>query len=540
MTASDDPGDRRFRLAPMAEIVAAPDLPPSLGVSGDVLAAVRGSRQPPCLLSADAAALLQRFREPMTLTDGIRAHSLSTGADPLATLNACFPVLIELSRHGLLEPADQSAPPGRPVRAAGDIVGPAVLDAPVRQVSDTEIWRGHLAERPDRPVAVKIIDDPAIGPGLVAAEAAALRRLRGRGVPRLRRVLPTDTGGTLITDWIDGDPVDLAAHSGPDRINLARAVLVRYAALHRAGLLHGDVHAGNVMVTANGPVLLDFGLARPITSGSGARPGGGESLDPPAAHRLLAGQPPPTLDASAEQYAVATLLFRIICGASYLDLEVERAEALRRIGCDQPRRFAGIGGPCWPAGERVLRRALRKDPARRYPDLSAMLGAFDAALRRPAHWFAVDHRLRNEVVRAAADLDTGGRWWPCHTDPQAAAHAAEFLRRAAMLAGDPDVAELATVWSALADGRSVPEPPDGSPVATFHRALASYLRTGRSGTLDRAARLVEHIAAQADPITPNVHVGPLAALLARTQLADPWQAADADAVQPPAPMTAAG
>jgi serine/threonine-protein kinase len=517
---------RLFRLAATAEIVPAPDIPASFAIPGDVLAGLRGSRRPPCLLSADTAALLERFRDPMTLADGIRAHCGDTGADPVVVLDECFTVLVALSRHGLLEPVGASADePAGPRHAPGDVVGSATLDSLIRDLQDTEIWRGRLTTEPPRAVAVKIVADPVSGPRMVSVEAQALRMLAGDGAPHLHDTLPTGTGGVLITEWIDGDPVDLAAGDGPGRCLLARRVLARYAALHARGLLHGDVHQGNILANADGHVvLLDFGLAR-LPGGDGPpRPAGGEALDPQAARALLAGGPVPALDEPAEQYAVATLLYRILSSMEYLDLAVERTEALRRISEDLPRRFADTGGPCWPAGERVLRRALHKEPARRYPDLAAMLAAFDSALDRPARWFEADRGAAAELGWAVAELDVGGRWWDCRDDPVAGAHAADFLRRAAVLAADPDAALLGAVWHALTDGRPTPAPERGSPASRFSHALRRYRRTGRRAALVTAERLVEELAAQPDPGAPSLHAGPLAVLLARLELADPWQA----------------
>jgi serine/threonine-protein kinase len=530
--------NRLFRLSPAAEIVPAPDIPTSFAIPGDVLAGLRGSRQPPCLLSADTAALLEHFRTPRTLADGIRAHCRESGADPVSTLDECFGVLVALSRHGLLEPADTSArPPDGPRHAAADVIGPATLDTLVRQVRDTEIWLGHLTAEPSRRMAVKIVDEPVSGRRLVSTEAAALRMLDGDGAPRLHAVLPSDTGGVLITDWVDGRPVDLAATDGPGRCRTARRVLARYAALHALGVLHGDVHPGNILATADGEILLlDFGLAALPGQDGPPRPAGGEALDPQAAGALRDGIAVPPLDPVAEQYALATVLFRILCGTGYLDLDAERGDALRRIADDLPRRFAQAGGPCWPAGERVLRRALRKDPKRRYPDLAAMLAAFDRALDRPARWFGVPEELAADLRRAVADLDVGGRWWGHRADPDSCAHAAGFLRRAALLAGDPDAADLAAMWRALAGGRMPSGPRPGSPAARFEGALRRYRRTGRAAALATARRLAAELARTPDPGMPHLHTGPLAALLASLECADPWQA---DAPSPLPAQTAA-
>ena len=67
----------------------------------------------------------------------------------------------------------------------------------------------------------------------------------------------------LAMEWIDGVPL-LEALQGPRaaRRGLLRSLGELVARLHRAGWVHGDLHAGNVLVAARGPVLLDWQRAR--------------------------------------------------------------------------------------------------------------------------------------------------------------------------------------------------------------------------------------------------------------------------------------
>lgn len=106
------------------------------------------------------------------------------------------------------------------------------------------------------------------GLGLEAArrEWSQLRRLGRAGVavptPRALGRLP---GGAavLAVDHLDGRPLAEALGAAPAaRRALLAAVGALVASLHAAGSVHGDLHAGNVWVTPNGPVLLDLQAAR--------------------------------------------------------------------------------------------------------------------------------------------------------------------------------------------------------------------------------------------------------------------------------------
>ncbi|MEZ0449960.1 protein kinase domain-containing protein, partial [Cellulomonas sp. ICMP 17802] len=424
----------------------------------EVLVARRGSRVPPQLLSVDAMALLEHFRQPSTLVGAVLAYCAAVGADPLGTLDEAFGVLVALTRSDILV-ADGTAP-ARSLQdrhRLGERVGPATLTARVRVLRDSEIWRGVL--RDGTRVVVKVVDDEEQGPGLVARELAALDRLDGSVAPRLVWHTLAPTGGTLVLDEVDGDPADLAVLTTDDagRRRIAAAVLDAYVGLHERGVLHGDVHPGNILVGPDGSAtLVDFGLAS-VDGAPSPRPGGGEYLDPAAAAAIRSGAPTPPLDPAAEQYAVAAVAFRLLTGATPMDLACERDEALRRLVEDRPRRFVAVGAAPWPAGERVLRRALSTGPRRRFRSVRALRDAFVAAAPAPA--------VRPPDLHAVvASLDVDGAAWASADDVRAA-HVAWFLGRVATLTCDPRAFDLALVWSARCGGRLPSAPARRSPVA---------------------------------------------------------------------------
>ncbi len=337
--------DVRYVLPTDTEIVALPD-------HGEVLLARRGSRVTPQLLSADSMRLLEHFRAPSTLTDAILAYCSATGSDPMATLDEAFAVLVALTHADLLvAEGSDSAASVEDRQRVGEVVGPATITSRLRTLRDSEVWLGELCD--GTAVVVKIVDEAGLGPDLFAREVAALCRLSplaGTDVPRLVWHEGSPTGGTLVLTEVAGDPVDLAVADRDDgaRRAVALAVLDAYAAVHERGVLHGDVHAGNVLLRPDGTVtLIDFGLAQVIEAtglpaGPAPRAGGGEGLDPACARALLQGKGLPALDLASEQYSIATLVHRVLTSTSYLELGCEREEALRRIATDPPA--APLGG----------------------------------------------------------------------------------------------------------------------------------------------------------------------------------------------------
>jgi tRNA A-37 threonylcarbamoyl transferase component Bud32 len=120
-----------------------------------------------------------------------------------------------------------------------------------------------------------------------------LVRLRRRGArvpePRALGVLPNGDG-VLAVDHLEGWPLEraLVECRGP-RTRLVLAVADLVAGLHAAGYAHWDLHRGNVVVTAQGPVLVDLQGARRLRSGFARRRDLGE-LDHSLATLLPRGQ----------------------------------------------------------------------------------------------------------------------------------------------------------------------------------------------------------------------------------------------------------
>ena len=107
-------------------------------------------------------------------------------------------------------------------------------------------------------------------------EASVLARVRD---PRVARILDIETGdgadGTgvtfVITELVDGPTLQHEVdHEGAydlaqdvrDLADLAHGLVDALKAVHDAGVIHRDLKPSNVMLGAQGPVLIDFGIAQ--------------------------------------------------------------------------------------------------------------------------------------------------------------------------------------------------------------------------------------------------------------------------------------
>lgn len=97
-------------------------------------------------------------------------------------------------------------------------------------------------------------------------EAMALKKINHPGVCGIVDMELDDTLAFIVTELIEGKNLkdDVAANGryvGDDLERLARKLIEATKAVHAAGIVHRDIKPTNVMVSAAGPVLVDFGIA---------------------------------------------------------------------------------------------------------------------------------------------------------------------------------------------------------------------------------------------------------------------------------------
>jgi serine/threonine-protein kinase len=164
---------------------------------------------------------------------------------------------------------------------------------------------------------------------------------------------------------------------------------------HDQGVIHRDIKPANVMITRTGNALLtDFGLARLVegsTSLTGSMLMGTPAYVSPEQGK---GQ---KLDARSDQYALGVILYQVAAGRLPFEAETPMGTVLLHIQAPVPpiRMF---NKEVSPALERVLAKALAKDPEGRFPSVAALNAAYQAALTGGA-----------EAGRQATQVITGAR-----------------------------------------------------------------------------------------------------------------------------------
>lgn len=513
-------------LPPDARILTVRELAPRLrarigdGVDDHAVVTRPGFRITARLMPAPLVALVEEFRRPSLVTDAVARFATAHDQSPEDTIDLAFDALVTLVEARILVPdgSDDIRAPEATL-AAGQAWAGVEIATLVRGLDDSEVYRGVDVEGRDVALKVARDDRPAMTLAL-GREANVLEALDGVDAPRLHAAGVEAGRAYLVMEWCEGLPVAVAAQqarASRDRRALHRLVARvadAYARLHDRGVLHGDVHPGNAIARDDGSVvLIDFGNARPADAGGGpdlTRTGIPQFFDPAMAAALLAGQPAPAATASAEQYAVASLIHLLVTTLPPVDAPADREALLRGLVGDPVRPFVTRGVPAWPALERVLARALEKDERARFATTAGFAAALTAA--RPPR------RQRPSLARASAGVRDAV--WSvlarvCHQaiETDLAAHAWCALQ-ASMVFDDP-------VWLAQADALLDHAPADDwvthavavsvmrarSDAPRERRAADALVRCGGvSGAGEPAAHLAARDLVCAMPFTPGSDV----------------------------------
>ncbi|MEU8106130.1 serine/threonine-protein kinase [Nonomuraea muscovyensis] len=235
------------------------------------------------------------------------------------------------------------------------------------------LWRAHDRAL-ERLVAVKVLQDER---ELARKEARTTARLAHPDAIEVYDYGETVTAHGRVAAFVvlrllDGVPLAERLMRGPLPWREAAATAARVArvleAAHGQGIVHRDVSAENVLLTASGPKLLDFGIA--AVTGD---PDDERGTPPYVSPERLAGAP---VHPAADVYALGVLFFQMLTGVlPYPETTWEQVEAARRTAPGP--RPAGV-----PHELAVLcRRCLDPVPAAR-PGAGEVAGELTRALAR--------------------------------------------------------------------------------------------------------------------------------------------------------------
>lgn len=133
-------------------------------------------------------------------------------------------------------------------------------------------------------VALKVVREESRMPGddeALRQELLLARQVSHPNVCRVHDLAPSPWGPILVMEQIPGQTLHThirrrkaqGGYTADEFRKIASEVCAGLAAIHAQGLVHGDLKPGNVMVTEDRAVILDFGFAQERARASARRPG---------------------------------------------------------------------------------------------------------------------------------------------------------------------------------------------------------------------------------------------------------------------------
>jgi serine/threonine protein kinase/tetratricopeptide (TPR) repeat protein len=287
----------------------------------------------------------------------------------------------------------------------GQVVGPYRLISRLGQGGTGSVW---LAERCDGRfegrAAVKLLNISLVGRAgeqRFRREGNILAKLRH---PRIAHLIDAGVSPMgqpyIVLEHVNGQSIDRycddRALSIESRLRLFLDVLEAVAHAHANLIVHRDIKPANVLVSTEGQVkLLDFGIAKLIEREAGwgsatttdalTRDGGAVLTPEYAAPEQLSGGPVTT---ATDVYALGVLLYLLLSGRHPLGVSPgSPASLIKAIVEDEPLLPSAVAVSAKSSRalrgdlDTIVSKAMKKNPAERYPSVTAIADDLRRVLR---------------------------------------------------------------------------------------------------------------------------------------------------------------
>jgi Tol biopolymer transport system component len=243
----------------------------------------------------------------------------------------------------------------------------------------------------DRPVAVKVLPSDKVADAerksRFVQEAKAASALRHPNIIVIHDIAADRGRDLIVMELVEGQSLDHLIGRRGIRLNEALGYAVQIAdglaKAHAAGIVHRDLKPTNVMVTADGLVkILDFGLAKLTENVPASEAGPTLTLDAEGKPRTEEGTIVGTaaymspeqaegnkVDARSDIFSFGSVLYEMLTGRRAFGRD-SRIKTLAAVLNEEPKPASSVSEAVPAELERIIGRCLRKDPQRRWQNMS--------------------------------------------------------------------------------------------------------------------------------------------------------------------------
>jgi formylglycine-generating enzyme required for sulfatase activity/tRNA A-37 threonylcarbamoyl transferase component Bud32 len=253
-----------------------------------------------------------------------------------------------------------------------------------------------------RPIAIKVIRAQAFATNeedqearlRFAHEAAAAGRLSHPNIVTVFHFGEERDYQYLVMELVEGKALN---HVGPEKcLPILRQLAGALDYAHTRGVVHRDIKPANVLVGADGQIkLTDFGIAR-LSSQTITQTG--MTMGTPwymAPEQVMSSR----VDGKADQFSLAVIAFELLTGRKPFEGPTSQAVMFAIVQADRPAAHE-VNPAMPPAISEVLRRAMAKEPANRFPTCLEFVKALEMGLMPPAPQVPVEPAPGPPVTRA--------------------------------------------------------------------------------------------------------------------------------------------
>ena len=189
----------------------------------------------------------------------------------------------------------------------------------------------------------------------------------------------------ITMELVEGTPLSdsqVASLDYPRRVEFLNELLAMAGSAldyaHGRGIVHRDIKPANMILSEEGVKIMDFGVAR-VASSQLTRTGTVVGTPNYMSPEQVSGA---EVDGRSDQFSLAVIVYELLTGKKPFESS-NLTTTLYKLVHEEPERPSNREPQISTDVERVVLRALEKDPSKRFESCSAFAAAFAAAASMP-------------------------------------------------------------------------------------------------------------------------------------------------------------